>query len=197
MGVRSGDHLAERIVLPQSLRSGREHVEKLSVLVENLNPAMPAIDHEDPAVVAHRDAVDGIELVGPWIFRIGGGRAPVLDELSVLVELRDPHSTVAVADEERAVGEPRDVGRAIEELALVASSLPLRPERESDLAVVSELVNHVQLVVDHPDVLFRIVGAHLDLVRPAPAAHLEELVVLGPVLYLVAHAVHYEENVVI
>src|SRR6266849_10693040 len=64
-------------------------------------------------------------------------------------------------------------------------------------AVVGELVNHLQLVVEHPHVLVLVVRAHLDLVRPAPARHLEDLVVLRPLLYELAVAIHHEDDVVI
>ena len=65
------------------------------------------------------------------------------------------------------------------------------------LAVVGELVDDVQLIVDHPDVLLGIVRVHLDLVRPAPAGHLEELVVLRPRLHHLAAAIDDEDHVVI
>ena len=87
---------------------------------------------------------------GPGFFGSFGAAAPVHQELAVLVELRDARAAVAVADEERAVGQPRDVGRPIEQLAAVASALALGAERHHQLAVVGELVDHVQLVVDTP-----------------------------------------------
>ncbi len=158
---------------------------------------MAAINDEEPTVVADRDAVDGVELVRAGVLRILRSLSPVLDELPVLVELRDPLPAVAVADEKSAVGEPRDVRRAIEELASVPASLSLGPERERDLSVVSEFVDHVELIVDHPDMLFRIVRAHLDLVRSPAAGRLEELVVLRPVLNLVPLGVDHEENMMV
>jgi hypothetical protein len=58
-------------------------------------------------------------------------------------------------------------------------------------------VNDVQLIVDDPHVLGRIVGAHLDLVRSASALHVEELVVLWPVLHLLAVPIDNEDHVMV
>ena len=64
------------------------------------------------------------------------------------------------------------------------------------LAVVCEPVDHVQLVVDHPDVFVRIVRAHLDGVRPSPARLLaEQLVVLRPLVNEPAVAIDNEDDV--
>ena len=134
---------------------------------------------------------------GPGLLRILGRAAPVHQELAVLVELRDARAAVAVADEERAVGQPVDIGGPIEELAAIAPSLALGAERHHQLAVIGELVDDVQLVVEHPDVLLGIVRAHLDLVWSAPAGHLEEFVVLRPRLDHLAGAIHDEDDVVI
>src|SRR2546428_5290497 len=158
---------------------------------------MPAIHDEEPAVLGDLNAVDRVPLVRTGTFRILWRRAPVLDELAVFVELRDARAAVAVADEERAVGQPGDVGRPVEQIPGVASALALGAERHRELAVVGELVNHVQLIVDDPHVLLTIVGVHLDLVRPAPAPHLEQLVVLRPRVHHLAVAIDDEDDVVI
>ena len=73
---------------------------------------------------------------GPGLFGSFGGSAPVLDELAVAIELGDAGAAVPVADEERAVGQPVDVGRPIEQLAGIAPALAHRPERQDELAVV-------------------------------------------------------------
>ena len=116
-------------------------------------------------VLADLDAVDGVELVRPRVLRILRRAAPVHDELAVLVELGDARAAVAVADEERAVGQPVDVGRPIEQRPPSRPRWPFGAQRHHQLAVVGELLDDVQLVVDDPDVLLGIVGAHLDLVR--------------------------------
>ncbi len=74
---------------------------------------------------------------------------------------------------------------------------PLVPERHHQLAVVGELVNLVELIVEHPYVLLGIVRAHLDLVRAAPARRVEQLVVLRPPLHHLAGAIDDEDHVVI
>ena len=158
---------------------------------------MATIDDKEPAVLADLDAVHGVELVRPRLVRILRRAAPVHQELAVLVELGDARAAVTVADEERAVGQPVDVGGPIEELAGIATSLALGAERHHQLAVIGEFVDDVQLVVEHPDVLFGIVRTHLDLVWSAPAGHLEEFVVLWPRLDHLAGAIHREDDVVI
>src|SRR2546425_318112 len=57
----------------------------------------------------------------------------------------------------------------------------------------------MELVVDEPDVLLGIVRAHLDLVRPAPASHLEELalVLVRPPFDHLAFAINNENGVMI
>ena len=85
----------------------------------------------------------------------------------------------------------------IEELAGVAPALALGAERHHQLAVVGELVDDVQLIVEHPDVLLGIVRAHLDLVRTAAARRLEQLVVLRPPLHHLAVAIDDEDHVVV
>ena len=73
---------------------------------------------------------------------------------------------------------------------------PSWPLRVHELAVVGEAVDHVQLIVDDPDVLLGIVRADLDLVRPAPARQLlEQLVVLRPLVDEVALPVDDEDRV--
>ena len=94
---------------------------------------------------------------GPGVVRVLRRGSPIHDELAVLVELRHAVAAVAVADEERAVGQPRDIGRPVEQLAGVAAALALVPSVMHELAVIGELVDHVQLVVDDPDVLLGIV----------------------------------------
>ena len=135
--------------------------------------------------------------LGPGFLRILRRTAPIHQELPILVELRDTGAAVAIADEERAVRQPIDVGRPIEQLAGVAAALALGAERHHELAVVGELEDDMQLIIDHPHVLLGIVRAHLDLVRPAAAGHLEELVVLRPRLHHLAGAVDDENHVVV
>src|SRR5262245_38599499 len=109
---------------------------------------MTAIDDEQAAILADLDAVHRVELVRARIRRILRRTAPVLDELAVFVEFGDARAAVTVADEERAIRQPVDVGRSIEQLAGVASALARRPKPHHELAVVGELPDLVQLIID-------------------------------------------------
>jgi hypothetical protein len=98
--------------------------------------------------------------------------------------------TYAVADEERAVGQPRDVGRPGEVLLVVAGNLEFA-ERHHKLAVAREVVNGVRAVVHEPDVPLGIVRAHENAMRPD-----EQLVVLFPRLDHLPAAIDDVEDVV-
>src|SRR5687768_13041704 len=115
----------EELVRRNEMRVGQRphtrcpHVEKLAVLVENLNPTVPAIHNEDTTIVANRDAVHGIPFIGTRVGGILRSFAPVQQELAVLIELCHALPAVAIADEESAVGEPRNIGWPVEQLAPV------------------------------------------------------------------------------
>src|SRR5215813_1010058 len=123
---------------------------------------MSAVDDEKPAVGADRDAVDRIPLVRSRVPRILGRLAPVHDEVVVRVVLDDAFAAVAVGDEVSPVGEPSDVCRAVEGVRPTTAHAEL-PFAVNQLTVVSEAVNHVELVVDDPDMLLLVVRADLDL----------------------------------
>ena len=74
---------------------------------------------------------------------------------------------------------------------------PFVPSVITSLPSERELVDHVQLIVEHPDMFLGVVRVHFDLVRPAPALHLEQLVVLGPRLHHLAVAIDHEDHVVV
>src|SRR5205823_7394793 len=107
------------------------------------NSPVAAIHNEEAPIVADLNTVNRIELVGSGILRIFRRVAPVHQKLSILIELRDASAAVPVADKECAVGQPRDIGRTIKELAAVTSSLAFCAERHHQLSIVSELVDHV------------------------------------------------------
>src|SRR5262249_53248462 len=148
------------------------HVEKLSVLIENLNPSVATIDDEQPSIIADLNTMNGIEFVWTWILGIFRRTAPVHQELAVLVELRDACTAVTIADKERSVGQPGDVRRPVKQLSSIAAALALRTQRHDELAVVREFVNDMELIIDDPNVLLRIVRTHFDFVRSAAAGHL-------------------------
>src|SRR5678816_3723194 len=85
--------------------------------------------------------------------------APRHQELAVLVELHDAAVPIAVADEERAVGKPRDVGRPLEMRGVVARFITLTERHQQLLPVVGELEDLMVDVVHNPDVVFGIVRA--------------------------------------
>ena len=155
-----------------------------------------------PPVAADADAVHRPELVRLGVGGIHRRLSPVLDELAVRVELRHARAGIAVGHEERAVGQPGDVGRAVEVVRPPARHAALA-HRLQELAVVAEDHDLVHVVVDDPDALFRVVRVHQDLVRPA--AHLAEsraarrrevVVVLQPLLDRLAVAIDGEHQVV-
>ena len=96
--------------------------------------------------------------------------SPLHEELAVLIELRDARAGVAVGDEEGAVGQPVDVGRPVEVGGVRAFHFRRADGLQQLAAVVGELVDDLHVVVDDPDVLFRIVRADVDRVRAAELA---------------------------
>src|SRR5215471_15277516 len=134
---------------------------------------MSAVDDEKPAVGADRDAVDRIPLVRSRVPRVLGRLAPVHDEVVVRVVLDDACAAVAVSDEISPVGQPGDIRRAVEGVRPTTAHAEL-PFAVNELTVVRKAVNHMELVVDDPYVLFFVVWADLDLVRPTTAGKLGE-----------------------
>src|SRR5262244_3081748 len=129
---------------------------------------MSAVDDEEPAVGANRDAVHRIPLVRSRVLRILGRLAPVHNEVVVGVVLDNTGAAVAVGDEVGPVGQPGNVRRPVERVGPATTYAEL-PFAVNQFTVVREAVDHVELVVDDPDVLLFVVGADLDLVRPTTA----------------------------
>ena len=131
---------------------------------------------------------------GPGFFGSFGGLPQSLMKLSFGVVLGDARAAVAVGDEVGAVGQPRDVRRPIERVRSAAAHAELSLAVHQ-LPVVGEAVDHVQLVVDDPDVLLLVVRADLDLMRSAAAGQLREhLVEMRPLVDEVALAVHDDRS---
>src|SRR5438067_12509361 len=133
---------------------------------------MSAIDDEEPAVGADRDAVDRIPLVRSGVLRILGRPAPVHDEVVVGVVLGDACAAVAVGDEVGPVGQPGDIRRPVEGVGPTTAHAEL-PFAVNQLTVVRKAVNYVELVVDDPDVLLFVVGLILIWWGPRPQGSLE------------------------
>ena len=87
----------------------RPHVEKLPIFVEHLDAAVCSIGNIDAPVLVDRHRVHRVELAGA-----GARCSPRQEELSIPVELDHARVRVSVADEEGAVGKPRDVRGAAE-----------------------------------------------------------------------------------
>ena len=106
-----------------------------------------------------RDSVGDLELAG-----FGALAAPKLDELAVLVEFEDAgilryaapsgSGRVALRDEQVSVGGDSDVIRFIKKMRFTAplARLALGPERQKDLAIVTQLHDGVRADVGGPDV---------------------------------------------
>src|SRR5262245_21661318 len=122
------------------------HVEKLSVLIENLNPSVATIDDEQPPIIADLNTMNRVEFVWTRILGIFRRAAPVHQEFAVLVELRDACAAVT-ADEERSVGQPGNVCRPVKQLSSITAALSLCTERHNQLAVIREFVNDMELII--------------------------------------------------
>ena len=72
-----------------------------------------------------------------WLFPVPGV-PQVIRVLSVLVELHHACVAIAVADKERAIGQPGDVGWPLEMLVVVARLVSLPERHQKFLAVVRE-----------------------------------------------------------
>jgi hypothetical protein len=98
-------------------------VQVLAVLVEYLHAVIRAIGHVDPALGINGDAVHGVEVARTRLLARFAPLPPFEQVLAIGVELDDAGVDVAVADEEVAVRQPRDVRRTAE-LRLIAGRLP-------------------------------------------------------------------------
>src|SRR5260221_6357417 len=188
---RAREHPEEPVVADADvvrLLDVRKLVEVLAVLVEHLDAIVRAIGDVDASVLVDRDRVRRLQLAVA-----GAARAPHHQELAVLVELGDARVAVAVADEEGPVGQPRDVGGALEVRAVVARLVARAQRHQQLLAVVAELPDLMMDVVDDPDVVLWIVRAHRNRVRAAALD--EQIVPLRPRLDGLAAAVHHDETV--
>src|SRR5688572_10777845 len=178
-------------------RAKGPHVQERAVFVEDLHPLVTCapIDDEHLAIGADGHAMDRVEFVRPRVLRILRRAAPVHDEFVVRSVLGHASPAVAVADEVGAVRQPGDVGRPVECIGSASTHTQLS-HAVHELTVVGKPVNHVQLVVDDPDVLLLVVGADLDLMRAAAAWLLgKHLVEVRPLVHEIALAVDDEDRV--
>ena len=100
----------------------------LPFAIEDLDAVVFAVAHVDRALRIDRDRVRRVELA-----RLGPLLAPVEQVLAVLRELHHARVPVAVGNVEIAVLRERDVGRAVEGLA-VGRGFALDAERHQQLA---------------------------------------------------------------
>ena len=166
-------------------------VEVFAIFVEDLNAVVAAV--VDEAVLGLRvdgDAVDVIEVTGALVVRRRAFHSPIEQELAVLIELGHARSVIAIGDEEGAVGQPDDIGGAIEVRAVGAFNGGRADGLNELLAIVAELVNGVHVVVHDPNILIGVVGIHVNRVGP-----LELAIPLAPGLDDVAVGVDHVEAI--
>ena len=172
-------------------RRVRPRVEELAVLVEHLDAVVRAIADVDAALLVGHDGVHRVHVVRARLVGRRAAHAPRRDVLAVPIELDDARVRVAVADEEGAVGQPRDVGRPREVRLVVAGHAARADRLHQRLAVARELEERVRAVIDEPDVAIRVVRVHQHAVRTD-----EQLVVLLPRLDQPAVAVDDVDDVI-
>src|SRR2546427_1378335 len=155
------------------LRDVRELVEVFAVLIEHLNTVVGPIRDVYPAVSIDCNRMRCIELA-----IAGAGSSPGQQEFSVPVELYDACIAVTIADKKRAIRQPGDVGRPLEVFVVIAGLISHSKGHQKLFAIVGELEDLMMNVVHYPDVVFGIVRADQDRMRPA--AILEEMIPLRP-----------------
>ena len=172
--------------VPMGEMLGWYHVERV-VWLKTCTPVVVPVGDVDVAAGVGGDRVHAVELPPA-----AAGRPPVGHVGAVGVELHDA-GVAAVGDEHRAVGQERDVLRAVEVRLVVTGDALLAQRRQQLGAVVREGVDDVPGLVDHPHPPIGVVGADADLVGAVGA--LEERVPLRPRLGHVAVAVDDEDAV--
>src|ERR1035441_7649391 len=165
-------------------------VEKLTVLVENLNPAVLAVIHKNsPRHRVDGEAVHTVEIAGTRFLPHLALLPPGHEELTVLVELGDAGTVVPIRHEHGAIGKPAEECWPVE-VPVIGSWFISGAEFEHHLlSVVRKFVHLAAGVLDHPHVLFRIVGVDVNRMRPP-----EKRVPLRPVLDDVALSVQNVEG---
>ena len=108
----------------------------LAVSVEDLNALIAAIGHVDATAAVGFDPVQSAEL--PVLL---AARAPRLDELAGLVEFHHARVAKTVRDQNRSVGQPREILRLAEMLLVVAGHVLFAERHHQLLPVVGEFVD--------------------------------------------------------
>src|ERR1700722_19609711 len=134
---------------------------EVAVGIEGLDAAIGAVGHVEGVLLVDDDAVRRVELAGR-----GSALAPLLDQVAFLAELGDARISVAVGDEDAAVGSPCDIGWLVEILRLRYGVLDhvrhvgpgFRPPAQHHLNVhlLIELHDQIGAGVDVPKVVLRI-----------------------------------------
>src|SRR5262245_44251752 len=141
-----GDHDVLRLAHTSKL------IQIFSVLVEDLDAPVPAIGHINTAISINIDRMHGIELTISFT-----RRAPLEDELPILVKLHHARVRVAVADEKRTVSQPCNVCGTAEVFFVSACNSCFSKGHHEPLAVVCKLEDLLPHIVDDPDMPFGIV----------------------------------------
>src|SRR5262249_38511964 len=143
----------------------RDHFLKITVMVEHLDAAIPAVCDVNVAFRIGGDTVRRVELTGLCAPRI----APRFYPVPILVELRNARVDVAVADKNVALWIPCHVCR-LAELSVDGGSrgidacprsafirrFLLTSEYHRHAAFGIELDDHVGAFVDGPDIVFSV-----------------------------------------
>jgi len=134
--------LAKYRINPGNVGHGKKRDEQFSILIEELNSAVPPVGNEQATARIHCQRVRRFELARPRSLL-----APRFDELPILREFHDAGVRVAamtVGDEDIAVGCDEDVRRLIEGIRTVAGDSCLA-KRHQDFSLGTELENLVTL----------------------------------------------------
>src|SRR5262249_12065813 len=167
-------------------------IDELAVLIEHLHPAIPTIANiNTPRYGIGGNAVDNIEVIRT---RLPASRfaslTPGSDKFPILIELHNAIAVVPVSDEHRPIQKERQERRPVE-VRRVSALFADGPDRLDELfAVVRELEQSCNVVIEDPDVLLGIPRVDVDRMR-AP----QHLVPLSPLLDDVTPGVEDKDEV--
>src|SRR4030095_8851258 len=155
-------------------------IEELAVFVEHLEASVVAVVHvHTPRFWVDGDSVDAVEVAGAPLVGRRSLHSPLQKLLAVHVVLDDACAVIAVGQIPGVLVHEGHERRPAE-MGIVGARYTRCAQRQQTLfAVMRELADEVVIGIHDPDIFFRIVGADLDVVRPAP-----DLVPLRPVLRL-------------
>src|ERR1700720_3047219 len=152
----------------------------IAISIENLDAAVATVGDVDDVVVVYPQAVRGAEVA-----RLGAALTPILNEVSVLIELRNSRIAVPVGDKHASILAPPDI-RLLIEVGFAGSGtlnymrqpspgLRVCSQRAHGAALGVEAVNFVVGGIHVPEIALRIeahnMGAYEHCGALAPGAH--------------------------